>query len=62
MLDHTRVRLKKIVLQNEENIRKLLAESSSTPAIDQVATKFKQDFGSVASVVEEEIKAFKTRL
>ena len=68
VLDHTRVRLKKIVSQNEESIRKLLTESSSTPAIDQakgleksfkrkqVALKFKQDFGSVASVVEEEIK------
>ncbi|CAJ1436061.1 unnamed protein product [Effrenium voratum] len=61
VLDQTRVRLKRIVAEAEENLRKMLAESSSTPAIDAVAARFKQDFGPVASVVEEEIKVARIR-
>lgn len=61
VLDQTRIRLKRIVAEAEENIRKMLAESSSTPSIDAVSSRFKHDFGPVASVVEEEIKVARIR-
>ncbi|CAL1165849.1 unnamed protein product [Cladocopium goreaui] len=66
VLDQTRIRLKRIVAEAErdgaeETIRKMLAESSSTPSIDAVAARFKRDFGPVASVVEEELKVARIR-
>lgn len=61
VLDQTRIRLKRIVAEAEENIRKMLAESSSTPSIDAVVARFKRDFGPVVSVVEEELKVARIR-
>jgi len=61
VLDQTRLRLKRIVAEAEESLRKALAESSTTPAIDAVAARYHSEFGPVASPVEEEIKVARLR-
>jgi len=61
VVDQTRLRLKRLCVQAEDRIRKLLAEASSTPMIDAVSARLDKEFGPLQSVVTEEIKVARIR-